>query len=417
MMFWQLAWASILNRKGSALLTLLAMTVSIYVLIGVEHIRHQAKNSFGNTVSGIDLIVGARTGEINLLLSSVFHIGNASNNISWNSYKNIADNPNVAWTIPIALGDSHQGFRVMGTSADFFKQFRYGADKNIELASGEAFDDIFDVVLGSQVASALGYQTGQDIVLSHGVGKTSFSKHDDMPFNIRGILKPTGTPIDRTLLVSLQGIEAIHVGWNNGVKLPGTAIDKGKLVTTELTPKSITAFMLGLKSKLATFRLQRNINTYRGEPLTAILPGVALSQLWQLMSSMESTLRLISVLVLLASLLGLAAMLLASIRERQREIAILRTLGASPWFVLAQIEAEAILMVLASSAVAFALLLLSLALAEPYLSAQFGLFIERNIFSPQIGLYLLTILLGTLVVALIPGISAYRNALHLQLSR
>ena len=125
-MFIRLALSSIKSRKGSALLTFLAITVSVFVLLGVEKIRHQAKDSFSNTVSGIDLIVGSRTGDVNLLLYSVFRLGNATNNISWKSYQRITKNPNVAWTIPISLGDSHEGYRVMGTNTDYFTHFRFG---------------------------------------------------------------------------------------------------------------------------------------------------------------------------------------------------------------------------------------------------------------------------------------------------
>jgi len=276
-MFLRLALASLWSRKGSVMLTFLAITVSVFVLLGVEQIRQQAKNSFGNTVSGIDLIVGARTGEINLLLYSVFRLGNATNNISWRSYQTIAEDSNVAWTIPISLGDSHKGYRVMGTTVDYFTHFRYGKDKPLALAEGAPFSDLFDVVLGAEVAHSLAYQLGDRLVLSHGMGNTSFSNHDDSPFRVTGILKSTGTPVDRTLHVSLEGIEAIHQDWQGDSEVQGTAPDKAVSVSTkELAPKTLTAFMLGLKSKFDTFKLQRQINTYRGEPLLAILPGVTL---------------------------------------------------------------------------------------------------------------------------------------------
>ena len=222
----------------------------------------------------------------------------------------------------------------------------------------------------------------------------------------------TGTPVDQTLRVSLKGIEAMHIGWHNGVKIPGRTHAANNIKENELTPESITAFMVGLKSKMATFRLQRQINTYPQEPLTAILPGVTLTQLWQMMSVMENTLRLISTLVLLASLLGLAAMLLASIRERQREIAVMRAIGAPPWFLLALIEMEALLITLAGSVFALVLLNVSTSFAEKALTENFSLFIENNIFTPQILSYLLAVVLGTAVVALIPGISIYKSALH-----
>jgi len=355
-MFLRLALSSLWSRKGSVMLTFLAITVSVFVLLGVEQIRQQTKSSFGNTVSGIDLIVGARTGDINLLLYSVFRLGNATNNISWKSYQTIVKDPNVAWTIPISLGDSHKGYRVMGTTTDYFEHFRYGQAKPLLIEEGAPFSDLFDVVLGAEVARSLAYQLDDRLVLAHGLGNTSFSNHEDSPFRVSGILKPTGTPVDRTLHVSLEAIEAIHDNWDGESESAAASSETDSVPTQDLAPKSITAFMLGLDSKLDTFKLQRQINTYRNEPLLAILPGVTLTGLWQLMSAMENTLLLISLLVLLASLLGLAAMLLASIRERQREIAVMRVIGASPWFLLSLVVAEALLVTLAATLTAIFLL-------------------------------------------------------------
>ncbi|WP_116366984.1 ABC transporter permease [Parahaliea mediterranea] len=415
-MFFRLTLASLWNRRGSAVLTLLAVTVSVFVLLGVEQIRHQARASFGNTVSGIDLIVGARTGDINLLLYSVFRLGNATNNINWQSYREIADDPGVAWTIPISLGDSHRGYRVMGTTGDYFTHFHYGQDRPLQLAKGAPFSDRFDVVLGSEVAHSLGYQLKDKLVLAHGLGSTSFSQHADTPFQVTGILAPTGTPVDQTLHVSLQGIEAMHIGWRDGVKLPGASHRLNENTRQELTPESITAFMVGLTSKLNTFRLQRQINTYRAEPLLAILPGVTLAELWQMTAIMENALRLTSALVLLASLLGLAAMLLASLRERQREVAVLRAIGASPWFLLALIEAEALIITVGGSLLALALLSLCTTLSADGLAAQISLFIESAAITRTAPPYLLAIVAGAMAIALVPGIRIYRSALAQQLT-
>jgi len=410
-MFLRLALSSLWSRKGSVLLTFLAIMVSVFVLLGVEQIRQQAKNSFGNTVSGIDLIVGARTGDINLLLYSVFRLGNATNNISWKSYQSIVADPNVAWTIPISLGDSHKGYRVMGTTTDYFEYFRFGKDKPLVLADGVAFSDLFDVVLGAEVARTLGYQLGDRLVLAHGLGSTSFSNHDDSPFSVSGILKATGTPVDRTLHVSLEGIEAIHAEWEDESESATASNETGSTSEKGLAPKTITAFMLGLKSKFDTFSLQRQINTYREEPLLAILPGVTLTSLWQLMSAMENTLLVISSLVLLASLLGLAAMLLASIRERQREIAVMRVIGASPWFLMSLIVAEAVLVTLAATLTAILLLRITTGLLANVLAERFSLFIESDLFTPQSILYIAIVIVSTMI----PGISAYRQAQHQQL--
>lgn len=408
-MFLRLALASLRSRKGSVLLTFLAITVSVFVLLGVEQIRQQAKSSFNNTVSGIDLIVGARTGDINLLLYSVFRLGHASNNISWQSYQHIAADPNVAWTIPISLGDSHKGFRVMGTTADYFSHFRFGQNRPLVLAEGKSFSQRYELVLGSEVARSLDYQIGDELVLAHGLGNTSFSQHKDKPFRVTGILQATGTPVDQTLHVSLEAIEAIHAGWQNGVKMPGSAHGHDE---EELTPESITAFMVGLKSKLATFRLQRQINTYDREALQAILPGVTLTQLWQLMSTMENTLRLIAALILLASLLGLAAMLLASIKERQGEIAVMRAIGAPPLFVFALIQAEALFISLGSIIVACLLLVLCIAVVGTTLAERYSLFINGDLLAPQLAYFMGVIMVSALLVSVIPGVSAYRKALQ-----
>lgn len=406
-MFLKLATRSLLNRRGSVILTVVAMTVGIFVLLGVEQIRHQAKDSFANTVSGVDLIIGARTGSLNLLLYSVFHIGAPTNNISWESYQEITNSPNVAWAIPISLGDSHKGYRVMGTTADFFEHFSYGRKRQLEFASGKPFESVFDVVLGAEVAAKLGYEIGDSLVLAHGLASTSFSKHDDSPFTVSGVLAPTGTPVDQTLLVRLEGIEAIHIGWPQGGTARRSTGEPDSL--TELVPESITAAMVGLESRMATFQVQRAINTYPKEPLMAILPGVALSELWQMMGLLEDTLRLISVLVLAAAVSGLSAMLLASIRERGNEIQLLRVIGAPPAFLFLLIELEALLICTFSIALAAGLLALCTAAVADFIAYRFGL--QLSFVLSQSTFYLLAfVLVLTVIAAAIPSLHAYRNA-------
>lgn len=409
-MLGKLAIQSLWDRKGSVILSLMAMTVSIFVLLAVENIRHQTKENFSNTVSGVDLIVGARTGSLNLLLYSVFRIGNPTNNIHWQTYEDIASNDQVKWAIPISLGDSHRGYRVLGTSKDYFQHFSYGKRHHLEFAKGQAFDQVFDVVLGAEVAKKLGYQLGDKIVLAHGVAAISFSMHDDRPFKVVGILKPTGTPVDQTLHVSLQGIEAIHIDWQQGVKIANSGLSQSDLEKALLQPKSITAFMLGLKSKIATFHVQRTINNYAPEPVVAILPGVALSELWRMVAVLENTLLLVSALVFIAACLGVSAMLLASIRERRREIQLLRIMGAPPVVLFILIELEALIITLLSCVLGAGLLTACLAMLKEYFASQYGLHIEINLFT-QNSIYLLAaVVSASVVVAVIPSLSGYRKA-------
>lgn len=409
-MFIRLAIKSLLDRKSSVLVSLLAMSVSIFVLLGVEHIRHQTKENFSNTVSGVDLIVGARTGSVNLLLYSVFRVGNPTNNIRWETYEKVASSRKVDWAIPISLGDSHKGYRVLGTSTDYFKYFSYSDRQLLEFKDGRAFKDLFDVVLGAEVARKLNYQLGDRLVLAHGVAATSFSLHEDRPFDVVGILRPTGTPVDQTLHVSLAGIEAIHIDWQHGVRIPNSSAPIDNFDDIDLKPKSITAFMLGLKEKMATFRVQRGINNYKGEPLLAILPGVALSELWQMMGILEKTLLLVSALVFLAACLGVSAMLLASIRERQKEIHLLRVIGAPPRFLFFLVELEAFFITLFGVILGSLLLMGSLLVSRDYLVEKFGLHINVSIFTENSIHMILMVFLASFIAAALPSFVSYLRA-------
>ncbi|MFT6957810.1 MAG: putative ABC transport system permease protein [Halieaceae bacterium] len=394
-MFFRIALKSLFNRKGSVIMTVLAIAVAIFVLLGIENIRHQAKDSFASTVSGVDLIVGAKTGSLNLLLYSVFRMGAPTDNIGWDAYQKIAKDKDIAWAIPISLGDSHKGYRVLGTTAAYFKHFNYGNKRKLAFAGGGQFENIFDVVLGSEVARALNYTLGEKILLAHGVVSTSFNLHKNSPFTVVGKLAPTGTPVDQTIHIRLQGLEAMHAG---GASSVGTS------------PESITAFMLGLKSKMVTFRVQKQINSYRGEPLSAILPGVALSELWQMVGMFENVLRLISGLVLVAAVLGLGAVLLASIRERSHEIQLLRVLGAPPYYLFLLMEAEALLISLCGMMLGTISLYLCLMAAEDALFSKFGLHLNPNVFTAD-GLVIMLLVIGAaLLTAAIPSISIYSQA-------
>ena len=410
-MLMKLARLSLWNRRGTVLMTWLSLTISIALLLGIDHLRLEAKNSFTSTVSGTDLIVGARSGQLNLLLYSVFRIGNATANISWPSYQRIIKHPQIAWSIPLALGDSHRGYRVMGTTGAYFQYYRYANSQPLVLKDGAAFSGVFETVLGADVAQKLGYTVGQQIELSHGVGAVSFSQHKDKPFTVVGILARTGTPVDQTVHVSLEAIEAIHLDWQQGAPIPGRQLTSEQTLAQDLTPKSITAFMVGLKSRMATFTLQRQINEFKNEPLTAILPGVALAELWQMLGMVENLLLLISLLVLLAALVGMITTLLASMKERQREMAILRAAGAHPWYLFVLIQLEVLLVTLLSMLSAAALLFISLYLLQDKLAADFGLFISLQIVKLTSLYWAGAILLLSAVLATIPGVLAYRKAL------
>jgi putative ABC transport system permease protein len=251
---WHLTWRSLVNRRLTMALTVVSVALSVALLLGVERLRQNARAGFAQTISGTDLVVGARSGPVQLLLYSVFHLGNPTNNISWQSIEALAEHPQVAWVVPLSLGDSHRGFRVVGTTGAYFEHYRYGRERRLALADGRSFEGIFEAVVGTEVAARFGYRVGQRIVVSHGSGgQVSFAHHEDKPFTIVGILGRTGTPVDRSVLVSLEAIEAIHLGWQGGSPIPGVAIAPEHVRRFDLSPKAVTAALVGLRSRVAVF--------------------------------------------------------------------------------------------------------------------------------------------------------------------
>jgi putative ABC transport system permease protein len=409
----RLALASLANRRFTAALTAFAIAVSVCLLLAVERVRTEARASFASTISGTDLVVGARSGSLNLLLYSVFRIGNATNNIRWSSYQHYVEDPRVKWAIPISLGDSHRGYRVMGTDHNYFEHYHYGRGQALALAEGRPFaDDPFEVVLGAEVAEALHYTLGDHLVLAHGVATISLVKHDDKPFTVVGILKRTGTPVDRTLHISLAGMEAIHVDWHNGMPARGAErVSADQARAMDLTPKAITAFLLGLNNRVTTFALQREINEYLDEPLLAILPGVALQELWSLMGTAEKALFVVSLFVVLTGLIGMLTAILTSLNERRREMAILRSVGARPWHIAVLLIAEAGALALAGIAAGVALLYVGIACSQGYVQASYGLYLPLGLPSAYEWSLLGLVWGAALLMGALPAWRAYRQSL------
>jgi len=376
-----LAWKSLANRAVSVTLTVATIALSVALFLGVERVRDSVRDSFNSTISETDLIVGARSGAINLLLYSVFHLGDPTANISWDSYELIDTAPDVSWTVPISLGDSHRGYRVVGTTPGYFEHYKYGRARDLEMREGQFFGEGREAVVGAEVARQLGYALGDEILLSHGIGEVSFAEHSDHHFRIVGILAPTGTPVDRSVLVSLQGIEAIHAGWNTGAPRAETHDhDDGhdhedgdhEDGDHDLTPDSVTAVLVGLHSPIRVLSLQRQINTYEGEALSAVLPGVALSQLWRVVGVAERAFFAVSVLVIVVGLCGILTALSAGLNERRREMAVLRAVGARASDVFFLLILEAMTIAFLGALVGIVVATGGFAALSPVLSGRYG---------------------------------------------
>ncbi|WP_193050083.1 ABC transporter permease [Pseudoalteromonas undina] len=403
MILFKLAYKSLLNRRASVLLTLLTIAISVMLLLSIERVRIDAKSSFSNTISGTDLIVGARTGDIQLLLSSVFRIGHTNNGVSWQSYQYITKQRGVKWSIPISLGDSHKGQAVLGTTLDYFKHYRFAKKQPLAFTQGQAFSSINEVVIGSEVASKLAYKIGDEIVISHGMGNTSFHHHDDNPFKVVGILKPTGTPVDKTLHVPLAAIELIHGGGHHDHD------DHHDHSSHALVghPKQITAFLMGFDSPLYTLQIRRNINQFKPEPLLAIMPTVTLKELWEMLAIIEKILLLFSFVVVIISLLGMLTTLLANLNQRRRELAILRSVGARPWQLFSLISIESLLTTFLGCLVGCTLFYALMGTTAGYLQSQAGVSINISMLSDYELTLIGVIMAAGFIIGLIPATRAY----------
>lgn len=398
----RLAIKSLMNRRASVLLTIIAIAVSVTLLLAVERVREQVQSHFANTVSGTDLIIGARTGQTQLLLSSVFHIGSMTNNMSWESFVDIRERPEVSWAIPMSLGDSVQGLPVVATTNAYFEHFKYGNKQALEFSQGSAFTSDEEVVLGADAAEKLSKSIGDDIIIAHGSGGISFSQHDQHPLIVTGVLQRTGTPVDQAVFVTLHSLDMIHSG-----EYEHSDHDHHK----EAPADSISAALLGLKAKPLALRLQRQINTYDKEPLTALLPGMTLQQLWKTLRVFEQALTAISAMVVLIGLLGMLTIMLASLRERRREMAVLRAVGAGPGTIFGLLLSEALLLTVVG---AFSGLLLLYGLQwslAGVIQSQTGLILSSSWPSSSEWWRIALVIVAGFMLSLIPAWRAYRQSL------
>ncbi len=403
---------SLFNRKFTTCLTIFSIALSVVLLLGIERIKNGTRKSFESTISQVDLIVGARSGPVNLLLYSVFRIGDATNNVSYDTFKEFDSHEEVEWTIPISLGDSHKGFRVLGTNLNYFKYYQFSGDQRLNLREGREFQKIFEVVIGADVARQLSYKVGDQITLSHGTSRVAFQDHKDKPFYIVGILKKTGTPVDGSLHVSLEAIEALHIDWKEGAPpRPGEGITPNQMLAVKLKPKAITAFFVRLKSKVGIFRMQREVNEYEKEAMTAILPGVSLQQLWKTLGLVEKVLQVVSFFVFAVSLVSMLIALLTTLNERRREMSIFRSVGARPRFIFSILVFESGLLALLGILFGTLALYLGLYITQPILEDQLGLTVGLFAFTMTDIFYFITIFIGAISMGFIPAWSAYRKSL------
>jgi putative ABC transport system permease protein len=400
-----LAARSLRARAAISLLTVASIALSVTLLVGIEHVRVGVRQSFAGTIKGTDLIVGARGGTTQVLLSTVFGMSAPSGSVQWETFERWSQHPAVAWTIPYSLGDSHRGFRVIGTTGEFFTRYRF-RDQSVTFASGRAPETPYEVAIGSEVAERLGYTLGDSVVLAHGVAEVSFAEHVAHPFVVTGVITRTVTPIDRALYVTLKGLEGMHED-----EFAEGGLMMGPPPEPHVGEPPITAFLVGTKNRFETLRLQREMNEDRTDPLTAIIPGVALAQLWQTVGNGEAALRLVALFTLLVGLIGMVVALYASLESRRREMAILRAVGAGPRTIVTLLVAESALLATAGAVAGGVVVYALLAVAAGPIEARYGLALALRPLGQIEWIYLAAVISVGTLVGVLPAWKAYRASL------
>ena len=422
----QSAW----NRRSTLVWVVVSLALATALLWTLERLRHDIRSSFSQSVSGVDLIVGARSSPVQLMLFSVFHIGSVPQSMSMDSVRALAHHRSVSWVVPLSLGDSHRGYPVLGTSPAYFQHFAYGDKQPLALQQGAVFagtlDGLYEAVIGSEVARKMGYTLGQSITLGHGMddhghghshghspapASPASPHHDDKPFKVVGILAPTGTPVDRTVHVSLQALEALHLEWVAGAPLPGGQIPADQARKFNLEPQAVTAALVGLKTRAAVFNVQRFVNAFEAEALMGVMPGVALGELWAVLGVGENALLAVSALVALVSVVSLMAVVLAGLNERRRELAVLRAVGAGPRHVLGLLTLEGVWVTCAGVILGVLLAQSGMALGTPWLQQELGIRLQMSAPLPTQWALLAAVLLAGLLASLGPAWRAYRWSL------
>jgi putative ABC transport system permease protein len=485
----RLALQSLRSRFLTSFLTVASIALSVTLLVGIEHVRAGVRESFAGTIRGVDLIVGARGGTLQILLSSVFGIGAPAGSVSMATYERWSQHPAVAWTIPYALGDSHRGYRVVGTTPEFYERYRYRQDGRVTFATGGPATKETDVVIGAEVAERLGYSVGSPIVVTHGLQGGGISDHEAHPFTIVGVLDRTFTPIDRAIYVTLEGIEAMHEDFEampvsappaigtppEGVpSMPGAAappampgyepppgtpsmpgyepppgtpsmpgatppavapapapapaaevvhddehddhVDEaqgaaGDHAGHDHAPEQITAFFVGTRNRFEALQLQREMNTDLTEPLTAVIPGVALGELWQNIASAEVGLRIVALFAVAIGLTGMLVALYSSLDARRREMAILRAVGAGPRTIVSLLVFESALLAFVGCVLGVAFVYLILSLGQGAIEARSGIHLAMRGLGTTEWSYLALVLGAGTLIGFVPALKAYRNSL------
>jgi putative ABC transport system permease protein len=385
-----LAFRYLWSRPLAALLNLLLLTLGLASITFVLLASEQVDRAFQRDLAGIDLVVGAKGSPMQLILAGVFHIDVPPGNIRLADVEALRRQPQVAKLIPLSLGDSFRGFRIVGTNADYLAHYR------LSLAQGRAWTGPMETVLGAQAARDIGMKAGDSFIGSHGLGGGGHS-HGENPYRVSGVLAPCGCVADRLILTATESVWQVHE--------KAMAVDEADRKVLE-AEREVTMALITYKSPLAAVSFPRYVNN--STDLQSAAPAVELSRLLRMVGVGSEVLRGFGAVLLFTAALSVFIALWNAVRERRADLAMLRMLGAPPIRVAALLLCEAWWLALLASVLGLAAGHGLTALVGSMLEAQRSLPVSGWLWLPAEAWIPAAALTVATLAALIPAVSAYR---------
>lgn len=429
MNFLTLAIASIRSRPMHSALCMAAVAAGIALLCAVFLFSHSVADGFGRNAKNIDIVVGTKGSPLQMVLSSVYHVDIPAGNITMDDYNNLKRNHNIRRAIPLALGDNHKGFRMVGSTADYLNL--YGA----EFKDGKVFSASFETVAGANT----GLKVGEKIAVSHGFSAASDDVHGGKLYTITGTLKPTGTVLDKLLITSVESVQQLHAGHHHPEEehhhhdheneksdsdehnhTHHHEESEGHQHQETEEPdlgKQITSVLLQVRSPVDLMNLPRRIN--ESSNMMAAVPSYEIARFTKNLGIGRQLIIILGAAFVVLSALVLWATLSSGLTLRRYDLAILRVLGASPRRLSGTLMAEAMLIsgggavigVIAGHLIAYGAVL--------SIEGLNGLVLAENLLMPHLmdaGFIVLGLLAGICASA-VPSLSAARTDVAELLSR
>lgn len=429
------------HRLFASVLTALSVSAGVGLASFLLIISIESEHTFSQKDTGYEIIVGAKGSPLQLVLNTMYHIGTPTGNISLDVYERFKKDRRVKSLLPMVFGDNVGGYKVIGTSPDFFSTFQYRKDRSVQIQQGRAFAHEFEVVIGSESAHGLGVRCGDSVIVRHGLSTDDAGAHNHGKMPIVGILAPTGTAIDRGVYMTMRTVWDIHYHeyqqQQEQAEQALQSAEQAQSSTPSSSPKkkdpegnhqdhhesddhnhahhqipqdftTVTAIAVKLGSPIFFESFVRSVN--EGTSAQAALPVFEMMNLFAIVGNINGVLFAVAGLTIIIGALSIVAALYNSLNERKREIAIMRSLGAHRKTIVMLILSEAgsigffgaILGVLSAHILAIVL--------RPYIAQRIGASIEVQLWYPQVWLLVVYVLLFTLCIACIPAWKAYRTA-------